>query len=60
MEFGKKNWIIVIVIIIVISIVVAVIALVIYDNTMTPSNQQENLDKINDYLSRLIVGYSAT
>jgi uncharacterized protein YpmB len=58
MEFGKKNWIIVIAMIITISIVVAVIALVIYDSTMTPSKQQDNLDKINDYLSRLIVGYS--
>jgi len=59
MEIGTKNWIIIAIVATVIAIVVAVIALVIYDNTMTPHDQQANLDKINSYLARLIVGYTA-
>lgn len=58
MELGTKNWIIVAIVATVVAIIVAVIALVIYDNTMTPNDQQANLDKINSYLARLIVGYT--
>lgn len=58
MEIGKKNWIIIGIVATVIAIIIAVIALVIYDTTMTPHDQQVNLDKINSYLARLIVGYT--
>jgi hypothetical protein len=58
MELGNKNWTLIVVLAIVISIIVVVIALVIYDNTMTPNSQQEQIDNINSYLSRLIVGYT--
>ena len=58
MELGTKNWIIVAIVATVVAIIVAVIALVIYDNTMTPNDQQVSIDKINSYLSRLIVGYT--
>ena len=59
MEIGTKNWIIIAILAIVIAIVVSVIALVIYDTTMTPHDQQVSIDKINSYLSRLIIGYEA-
>ena len=57
MDLGSKNWTLIVVLCIVIAIVVTIIALVIYDNTMTPNSQQEQIDNINSYLSRLIVGY---
>lgn len=60
MELQTKTWVAIFILCLLVSIGVAVIALVIYDNTMTPSNQQANLDRINDYLSRLIVGYTPT
>lgn len=60
MELQTKTWVAIFILCLLVSIAVAVIALVIYDNTMTPSDQQVNLDRINDYLSRLIVGYSPT
>ena len=59
MEIGTKNWIIIVIVTTVIAIVVAVIALVIYDTTLTPHDQQVSIDKINSYLARLIVGYTA-
>ena len=59
MELGRKNWTIIVILAILISIIVVVIALVIYDNTMTPNSQQDQIDNINSYLSRLIVGYAA-
>jgi hypothetical protein len=60
MELQTKTWVAIFILCVLVSIAVAVIALVIYDNTMTPNDQQVNLDRINDYLSRLIVGYSPT
>ncbi len=59
MDLGQKNWTLIVVLAIVISIIVVVIAMVIYDNTMTPSSHQDQIDNINSYLSRLIVGYTA-
>jgi hypothetical protein len=60
MELQTKTWVAIFVLCLVVSIVVVVVALLIYDNTMTPHDQQVNLDRINDYLSRLIVGYTPT
>jgi len=60
MELQTKTWVAIFILCVVVSIIVVVIALLIYDNTMTPNDQKVNLDRINDYLSRLIVGYSTT
>jgi hypothetical protein len=43
--------------ILLISILVSVVSLIIYDNSFTPSKQENDLDIINSYLRQLIVGY---
>lgn len=48
----------IIALIIIISLAVAVLSILVYDKTMTPSNQADQIQKINEYLSRLIVGYT--
>jgi len=44
-------------VILLISILVSVVALIIYDNSFTPSKQEKDIDIINSYLRQLIVGY---
>ena len=39
------------------SILVSIVALIIYDNSFTPSKQEKDIDIINSYLRQLIVGY---
>ena len=58
MELGYKNWTLIFLLAVVLAIVVAVIALVIYDNTMTPNDQNKNLEYINAQLKSLILGYA--
>jgi len=58
MELGNKNWSLIVLVSFIVAVIVAVLALVIYDNTMTPSTQQDDIKYINEQLSKLIVGYS--
>lgn len=44
-------------VILLISILVSIVALIIYDNSFTPSKQEKDIDIINSYLRQLIVGY---
>jgi hypothetical protein len=44
-------------IILLISILVSIVSLIIYDNSFSPSKQEQDLEIINSYLRQLIVGY---
>jgi hypothetical protein len=44
-------------VILLISILVSIVSLIIYDNSFTPSKQEQDLEIINKYLRQLIVGY---
>ncbi len=40
-----------------VAVIVTVIALIIYDNTMTPSKLNDKMNKVNRYLNELITGF---
>jgi hypothetical protein len=40
------------------AILATVVGLLIYNYTMTPHNNSEEIDKINSYLNRLITGFN--
>ncbi len=44
-------------VILLVSILVSIVSLIIYDNSFTPSKQEQDLEIINSYLRQLIVGY---
>ena len=44
-------------VILLVSLLVSIISLIIYDNSFTPSKQEQDLEVINSYLRQLIVGY---
>ncbi len=47
-----------ILLVLVISIIVVVIGLIIYNYTMTPATQKDQIEYINAQLGKMILGYS--
>ncbi len=41
-----------------IALIISVVVIIIYNFGFTPANQKDDIEKINRYLSELIVGYN--
>lgn len=55
---SKINWAAITLISIIVSSIIAVGAILIYNFGFTPANQNEQIEKINSYLTKLIIGYN--
>lgn len=42
----------------IVSIIISILTLVVYDVALTPSDQQKQINNINNYLKQLIIGYT--
>ena len=55
---SKNNWPAIVLVCIVVSIIITVGSIIIYNYGFTPANQSEQIEKINSYLTKLIIGYN--